>query len=207
MKKTLVILTVLTTLIVRSQNFEGKILYKNIFVSKLPNVTTEKFTKLIGSEQEYYIKDGKYLSITNGLLTPVQLYKNSTNRIYTKTGSSDTVFCIDASLEKNNIIESKIEETKEVILGYKCKMLTIKTSNNTNYIYYFSEKLKINPESFKNHNYSHWYSYLTISKAIPLKTILENKQFKMVSEAVKVESQKLQDSKFEMPIDAVINCK
>lgn len=186
--------------------FEGKVSYKNTFTSKLATMTSEKFAKLIGSEQEYFISNGKYLSISNGQLTPVQLYKNNSNKIYTKTGNSDTIYCIDASKEKSKIIEIKIEETTETILGYKCKLLKIKTSNNSSFIFYFSDKLKINPEAFKNHSYNHWYSYLKEAKALPLKTILENKQFKMITEAVSVEQKQIPESKFELPKDAILKC-
>ncbi len=46
----------LINLFVKAQNFEGKVLYRNTFVSKLPNISEEKFKKLIGSEQLYVIK-------------------------------------------------------------------------------------------------------------------------------------------------------
>ena len=206
MKNLLLLIHLLLVNLCLAQNFEGRILYKNTYQSKLQNVPSEKFSKLIGSEQEYFIKEGMYLSITNGQLMPVQLYKNATNIIYTKTGTSDTVFCINASVEKNKIIESKIEETNEVVLGYKCKILYMKSSNNTTFKYYFSDKLRINPEQFKNHSYSHWYHYLSETKALPLKTIMENGQFKMISEASEVQERKLMDSKFTLPSDVIIKC-
>lgn len=186
--------------------FEGEIRYNNTIESRSA-VPTEKLIKLIGSEQHYFIKGGMYLSVTNGQVLPVQLYKNTTNRIYTKVNSSDTVYCIDASIEKSKIIESKMEDSTTVILGYTCKILTLKTSNNAIYRYYFSDKLKVQPEQFKNHNYSHWYTYLTKSQSIPIKTVMENSQFKMVSEAISIEAKQIPDKKFELPANAVIKCK
>ena len=42
------------------QTFEGEIVYKNTYKSKLPNVTSEQFTTMIGSTQEYFIENGDY---------------------------------------------------------------------------------------------------------------------------------------------------
>lgn len=189
-----------------SQNFVGKVLYKNSFQSKLPNMTNEKFTALIGSQQVYVIKNGKYLSITNGQLTPVQLYKNSTNKLYTKTGNSDTIICIDASIEKSKIIEIKKEETSIIILGHKCKLLTMKSDNGTLYKYYYSEKLGVNPEDYKYHNYNHWYKYLIETKSLPLKMVIENNQFTMTTEAISFEEKDILDGKFELPSGTILKC-
>ncbi len=133
--------------------FEGKIEYKNTFVSKLANVKVEKLISFIGTKQEYFIKAGKYLSITNGIMLPVQMYKNSINKIYTKKSvSCDTIFCIDAFVETSKIIEFNISEANEKVLGYKCNMLYLKTSTGTTFKYYYSNSFNINSESFKKNN-------------------------------------------------------
>lgn len=48
------------------QTFEGKIVYKNSYKSKMPNMTDEQFTTMMGSTQEYFIKNGDYKSVANG---------------------------------------------------------------------------------------------------------------------------------------------
>jgi len=50
------------------QSFEGKIVYQNAYKSKIPNVTDEQFTTMMGSTQEYFIKNGDYRSVANGSL-------------------------------------------------------------------------------------------------------------------------------------------
>ncbi|MEI9910986.1 MAG: hypothetical protein WDO71_15730 [Bacteroidota bacterium] len=45
------------------QTFEGKIVYTNSYKSKMPNVTDEQFTTMMGSSQEYFIKNGDYKSV------------------------------------------------------------------------------------------------------------------------------------------------
>jgi hypothetical protein len=189
------------------QFFQGHVIYNNTFESKLKNISPEKFSQLIGSKQDYYIKDGKYLSVTNGQLMPVQLYINKVNKIYAKSGVSDTIVCIDAEKEGNSIVETSISDSDISILGYKCKKLVMRTANGTSFIFLFSEKLKVEAEDFKGHNYNHWYAYLKKTQSIPLVTIIENAQFKMTAEAKKVEHIKLDDNKFVLPQDAIIKCK
>ncbi len=39
-----------------AQFFEGCVVYKNTYTSKLTNVTDKKFSTMLGAEQKYYIK-------------------------------------------------------------------------------------------------------------------------------------------------------
>ncbi|MCH5598643.1 hypothetical protein [Niabella ginsengisoli] len=57
MKKTFIFL-IATLFAITSfgQTFEGKIIYKNTYKSKMPNVTDDQFTAMMGSIQEYFIK-------------------------------------------------------------------------------------------------------------------------------------------------------
>ena len=67
MTKTLTFLLALIFAITSfGQSFEGKIVYKNIYKSKMPNVTAEQLTTMMGSTQEYFIKKGDYKSMANG---------------------------------------------------------------------------------------------------------------------------------------------
>ena len=66
----------LLTISLFGQDFEGKILYNNVYKSKMPNMTDQQFTAMMGSQQEYSIKDGDYRSVSNGSLFQWQLYVN-----------------------------------------------------------------------------------------------------------------------------------
>ena len=69
MKKTIsIIFTVLISMTVFGQSFEGKILYTNSYKSKNPKMTDQQWTAMMGSTQEYLIKGGDYKSIVNGTL-------------------------------------------------------------------------------------------------------------------------------------------
>ena len=70
------------------QSFEGKIVYQCTYKSKFPNVSDEQLTQLMGSTQEYLIKDGDYKSITNGASFQWQLYRHADNKLYSKIANS-----------------------------------------------------------------------------------------------------------------------
>lgn len=59
MKKVItIIFAALTTMTVFGQSFEGKIIYSNSYKSKNPKMTDQQWTSMMGSTQEYLIKDG-----------------------------------------------------------------------------------------------------------------------------------------------------
>ena len=67
MKKAFTFLfTVITSMSIYAQSFEGKILYANAYKSKNPKMTDQQWTSMMGSTQEYLIEDGDYKSISNG---------------------------------------------------------------------------------------------------------------------------------------------
>jgi hypothetical protein len=82
MKKILTIALTFLTITGFSQSFEGKITYQNTYKSKIPNVSDEQLTIMMGSNQDYLIKGGDYKSITNGTMLLWQLYLN-TDRSFT----------------------------------------------------------------------------------------------------------------------------
>ena len=97
----------------------------------------------------------------------------------------------------------KTELNKEVvdILGYKCDEL-IFTCKSGVQKYYFNSKLQIDPKLFENHKFGNWYHYLLQSKAVPLKMMIDNAQFSVVSMATNIQPGKIDDQIFGLPADA-----
>ena len=59
MQKTLILcLLLLLSASAVAQYFEGKIVYHNVYRSKLPNVADEQLTDILGSSHDYLIKEG-----------------------------------------------------------------------------------------------------------------------------------------------------
>ena len=158
-----------------AQNFEGEIIYKNTFRSKIPNLSNEQLGQYIGNTQEYYIKGGDYKSITNGQALSVQLYNYVDNRIYNKTRKSDTLY--DA--------------------------LVLKTKTGTTTMY-FSDRFKVDSDKFKKHFFGNWAFYTQKANALPLKIVVENAQFKMESTAIEIKPMRLDQNIFKIDSSAPI---
>ena len=69
MKKLILTLTLFSSIATFGQSFEGEIIYRNSLKSKNPKMTDEQWTQMMGSKQEYFIKQGNYKSVTNGTMT------------------------------------------------------------------------------------------------------------------------------------------
>jgi hypothetical protein len=199
MKKFIVIIfTVLTTMTVFGQPFEGKITYTNSYKSKNPKITDQRWTSMMGSTQEYLIKDGDYKSIGNGTLVQWQLYANNDNKLYNKMSNSETAFWNDASVQGDEILNVEINKNVTEVLGYKCDEIILTCKSGVQK-YYFNSKLSVNTKLFINHKFGNWYDYLSKANSLPLKSIIDTAQFSMESVATEVKSMKLDTKTFELP--------
>lgn len=199
MKKTFaIIFTILATMTVFGQNFEGKIFYTNSYKSKNPKMTDQQWISMMGSAQEYLIKGGDYKSIANGTLVQWQIYINKDNRLYNKMSNSETAFWYDASVQGDEILKVEVNKRVTEILGYKCDevILTCKSGVQK---YYFNPKLSVDTKLFVNHKFGNWFDYISKSNSLPLKLIIETAQFTMESVATEVKAIKLETKTFELP--------
>src|SRR5438045_2517587 len=110
--KTIKLLALLLTTVsfVFGQDFEGKIIYKNEYKSKIANVTNEQFSSMMGTTQEYLIKGGNYKSSTNGTFFQWQLYINKDNKLYNKMANSPTILWNDGSVNADEVIKTEINK-------------------------------------------------------------------------------------------------
>ena len=180
------------------QNFEGKIVYNNFIKSKLPNITDQQFTSMLGSKQDYVIKDGDYKSVTNGSLVEWQLYVNKDNKLYNKMANSEVLLWNDGAINPDEVLSSELHKDVIEILGYKCDELILTCKSGVQK-YYFNSNLSVDPKQFENHKFGNWYEYISRTKSLPLKAIVENAQFILESVAIEVTSMKLDKSHFELP--------
>lgn len=199
MKKAIaIIFTVLATMTVFGQTFEGKIFYANTYKSKNPKMTDQQWTSMMGSTQEYLIKGGDYKSIANGTLVQWQLYINKDNKLYNKMSNSETAFWNDASVQGDEVLKVEVNKGVTEILGYKCDEV-IFTCKSGLQKYYFNSKLSVDTKLFTNHKFGNWFDYLSKSNSLPLKTVIETAQFTMESVATEVKPMKLDTKTFELP--------
>ncbi|MEC4048399.1 hypothetical protein OX284_003075 [Flavobacterium sp. SUN046] len=192
-----------TSFFSEGQSFEGKITYTVSYKSKLSELSDQKWASMLGSEQDYYIKGGNYKSITNGSMLEWQLYNSKENTIYNKSKSPNGAIPIDASQQTDVITKTEIIKNAATILGYTCDEIIITTTSSVEK-YFYSSKLSVDPSVFQKHKYGNWYEFVSRSKALPLKIIIDNHQFLMESTATAVKEIKLKDNFFDLPAGTVV---
>jgi len=119
-----------------AQSFEGEIIYHNVFKSNIPNLNAEQLSLLIGTEQQYFIRGGNYKSLINSQAINMQEYDPATNRIYTRTTKSDTLYWTDASINNDSLISYEIRKNAATILNYPCDAIIMKVRSGTMTLYY-----------------------------------------------------------------------
>ena len=202
-KRTFLILltTLLSTISLYGQSFEGKIVYSTSYKSKMPNVTDEQFTTMMGSKQEYYIKNGDYKSVANGSFFQSQNYINNENKLYTKMENSEVFLWNDGATNPDEVLKSELNKEVTEILGYKCDELIL-TCKSGIQKYYFNSKLSVDAKLFVNHKFGNWYDFVSKANALPLKSVIENAQFSLESIATNITEMKLDNSFFALPMNS-----
>jgi len=195
-----VLLFLLLTLSINAQSqFTGKVTYQDSYKSKDPNISGSDFEKFMGSKREFYLQGAFYKDVHYGELNSVMLYRGDSNKIYNYNVSADTIFWMDAAKDTlSKILDFKIGDSNEVILGLKCKKLTIKSQLGS-FIYFFNDRYVINPADFTNHHLNFWDFYTSKCKSVPLKIIYEGVDIVLTSTAVKVDQAELDGDTFKIP--------
>ena len=196
-----IILTQLAVFIAFSlsaQSFEGKITYANTYKSKMPNVSDQQFAVMMGTTQEYYIKDGNYKSVLNGTVVQWQLYINKDNKLYSKMGNSVAVLWNDGAENKDEVLKAEVHKNVATVLGYSCDELVLTCKNGVQK-YYYNTAFAVDAKLFVNHKFGNWYELVSRSSALPLKYSIESEMFTMESTATNVAPLQLEKSFFELP--------
>ena len=186
---------VLTAVVCHGQPFEGEIVYMSSYTSKLPGLSSDRVRDLLGDKQEYYIKGAHYRSVTNGGLVQVQVYEPRTNRVYNQRPGNDTLYWVDAAANPDVVVSWSIRRNADSVLGIPCDVLELKT-NNGSVAFYYSERYPLDSAGFKRHRFGNWDFLATKGGALPLKTIVENGQFRMESVATEIRPMVLGDAFF-----------
>lgn len=183
---------------VSAQTFEGEIVYKTTYKSKVANLTDAQLTSMMGSSLEYFIKGDKYLSRTNGTYFQWQLYVPTDNKIYNKLSTSERATQVDASEVTDEIVKIAVKKGVAEVLGHKVDEIVI-TCKNSVETYLVSSRLAVDPKLFAKHRYGNWYDLLSTGKALPLKWTLDGPQFSLQTVATQIKEGKLDDKLFKLP--------
>lgn len=180
-----------------AQNFEGEIDYHLHYTSRMASVSDSQMAKAMGDQSTYYTSGGNYKSVTNGSVLLWQLYIHAENKIY-NSFSGGRVQWIDAWTEHDTVFNTNVRRNAAVIMGYTCDELTMFCRSGVQ-IYYYSTKLKINPQLFARHRYGNYAAYMAEAGAIPIKFIINSKELKIEALAVRIKPQKLAPGFFNLP--------
>ena len=104
----------------------------------------------------------------------------------------------DCNNQGDEVLKTEVNKGVTEILGYKCDEVVLFCKSGAQR-YYFNSKLSVDPKLFINHKFGNWYQYLLLSKALPLKTVIETAQFTMTSVATEVKVEKLDGKQFQLP--------
>lgn len=195
--KLLFILTLITTNTL-AQDFEGKIIYQNSYKSKIPNISDQQFSSMMGTSQEYIIKDGNYKSTTNGTFAQWQLYIHKDNKLYNKMTNTATILWNDGATNSDEVIKAEVNKNAIEILGRKCDELILTCKSGVQK-YYYNAELKVTPALFVNHKFGNWNQVMARTNSIPLRILIDNQQFTLECNAVEVQAKKLDAKLFELP--------
>jgi len=199
MKKIFVLLlTVFIYAVSFAQPFEGEVVYRNSYKIKIAGLTDEKFTEMMGTEQQYYIKGGAYKSVINGTLVQWQLYTGKDNKLYSKMSSAEEAFWNDAETNSDEVLKATVNKGALEILGYKCDELVLTCKSGVQK-YYYNAALPVDARLFMHHKFGNWYDVVKRTNALPLKMIIENEEFTLESVAIEVRKIKLEPSFFDLP--------
>lgn len=199
-----IIVFFLTTISISyGQDFEGKVVYKNDYKSKIANVTNEQFSSMMGTTQEYFIKGGNYKSITNGTFAQWQIYINTDNKLYNKISNSPTILWNDGAVNPDEVVKAEVNKEVIDILGYNCDELILTCKSGVQK-YYFNSKLKVNPTLFEKHKFGNWNEVISRTNSLPLKMIIDSTQFTLECMVTEIIPMKLDDKMFELPVDSKV---
>jgi len=182
------------------QSFEGRIIYRNTYHTKIAKISDRDWNDNMGTMEEYYIKGGNYKTITNGRLFEWQFYNSKDNKIYTKMSNSATVYWNDGAVDEDSVEHVEVNKSDTVILGYKCDEVVLTCVTGIQKFYFnANSKLAIDASLFENHKFGNWYEYLDVANALPLETIIDNGQCTMISVAIEVKTMHIDDKLFVLP--------
>lgn len=115
--------------------------------------------------------------------------------------NSETLLWNDGAANPDEILKAEVKKNIAEVLGYLCDELILTCKSGTQK-YYFNTKLSVDTKLFANHKFGNWYEFLLKSNSLPLKSILENRQFTLESIATEVKEMKLDKTFFELPANS-----
>jgi hypothetical protein len=191
-------ITLISLCSAKAQIFEGKATYKNEYTSKVKSISSEQFSAMMGNTQEYFLKDGNYKSVTNGTFFQWQIYIHKENKLYSKLSNMNKLLWNDGAVNSDQVIKAEVNKNALEVMGQMCDELILFCTSGVQK-YYFNNTLSINWKLFEQHKYGNWNEVVSRTKALPLKSIIENQQFILINTIAEITPMKIDDTIFQLP--------
>lgn len=194
----------------KSQGFEGKIIYRTVVEKpENSNISEEQFDMMykgMDSIAILYLKNSRYKLVTLDAKSndpkTVNLYDPDTKKSYSyMAGQNEMCMWGDAAMgnKETPSISTNIKDTI-TILGTKCHSMTIDYGNGNKTKFYFSNEYDVDVSSVEKSAYG-FLEYIFESGSLPLKIISTGNgaPHNMVLIAKGIINEKVDDKTFELP--------
>ena len=158
--------------------------------------SSSEMKEILGSNMTYYCKGVMNKSESSGLYQGYQLYTGG-DTIYTYELGSDTVFYELISDKNDELIDWEVIEEGPSILGFKTKRIFYQTMKESNEVY-FSDDFRVNVPD-ENSSLDAQNFFLNLTTSIFLKSLMDDDEVNVESEAIKIIGMELPESIFEIP--------
>ncbi len=177
--------------------FEGKITYDLSFEDKTGEMSKKQAQSIMGDQQVYTIKGGKYKSEMNGGMNITQYYLGQ-DTLFSQMKGMNGLLWNDARVNPDEIISYDIQKGVATIAGLKCDLLTIQSKEGTTQ-YYFNKNYRADPAKFALHEYGFWKFCIEKTGALPMKSVFDTKEFHMEIVAKDFQAMEVSESAFTLP--------
>lgn len=196
----LIIFIIINVSNLKSQTFNGKIIYEaNYSNIKIDGVTNSDLKTAMGSIEEFFVHTGNHLTISNGTIMDWVLYRNEESKVYFKMKDEKNVHFKDSNIFKKKLYKIEYYYENFKFLDYDCKKIVIHFDDNTKITSYYASKLYVDSKLFEKDKYDGFYLLFSKINSISLKTIYESKEYTKTVIAREIVKQNISMKKFNLP--------
>lgn len=189
----------------KTENFEGIIKYK-FLMGDVTDLTMDEIDLQIkevepffGKHMTNYIKEDKMKSVIDGEMMKMITYSDKTDSITVHAPDLGELSKVSAYDNWNFTYDTIVTTQNAMTIdGVNCDLISFKSDLYT-WNYYYSNKLKVNPEHYKHYQSGFWNKAIEMCESLPMRfegKVPSTHLFMQVDEII---PQALDDATFEMP--------
>ncbi|GEM_PF-1047401 len=194
--------------------FEGKVIFEKSYEPLDSRLTSQLLTEYYGNRTIGLVQEKRYLMYVplNSKDTLKIYYFLETCDGYIDRPNSDTIDHFNIDETPGILTKYELVDAEKLILGDKCKAVSIEYKPKEDYIdkvsgiYYFNPKYKLNKKYYVNHGESFWNLFVAKSGSISVRNeITYYPLYKAIYQASKIIEQKIDNNLFKLNPKKYIN--